>query len=61
MDKVEQFFYGVLTTIYISWDPNKDPTMAWKKGLRTLSSISEFGKDVPEQWEIDESGKKVSK
>ena len=27
MDKVEQFFYGVLTTIYLAWDPDKDPTM----------------------------------
>ena len=26
-DKVEKIFYRVLTTIYLSWDPDKDPTM----------------------------------
>ena len=27
MDEIEQFFYGILTTIYISWDPDKDLSM----------------------------------
>ena len=24
MDEIEKFFYGILTTIHISWDPDKD-------------------------------------
>ena len=27
MDKIEELFYGVLTTIYVAWDPVKDPLM----------------------------------
>ena len=27
MDKIEELFYGVLTTIYLAWDPDKDPLM----------------------------------
>ena len=27
MDKIEELFYGVLTTIYVAWDPDKDPLM----------------------------------
>ena len=27
MEKIEELFYGVLTTIYLAWDPDKDPLM----------------------------------
>ena len=33
MDWIEEFFYGVFTTIYVAWDPQKDPLIPNSPGL----------------------------
>ena len=27
MKKIQDLFFGVLTTLYVAWDPDKDPTI----------------------------------